>query len=535
MKIRRSYVTQKQTPFTIRTYLFEVTVTFLCLILLADCASLPGKEPGTPGILQEHGRTARLATIFDPAVIKHSDDSGFILLRDGDRALRERLYLADIADHSIDVQYYIWNRDMSGKLLARKLIEAADRGVSVRILLDDFSVGDRSELLLTVNSHANIQIRVYNPFVYRAGAAKWLNFAFDFERLNRRMHNKTYSVDGVAAIVGGRNIGDEYFNHNENLNFIDLDLFTVGSVVRQVSRSFQEYWASPWAIAIDRLVQSDFEQPGNDRIAALVDANKKELAWVLYSGQSGSPESHFAQSAKELVWAPAMFIYDQPGGENNDAYQQGPKRVASHLLQLATDSDREILLESAYFVLDESALALAARLREKGVEVRALTNSMASNDVLPNHTSYAMVREDILRQGIELHELRPDALSCLEYVGQEKYCDQDSFLGLHAKAAIFDRKTVYVGSCNLNLRSAYLNTEAGMFIESPLLAEIIAEQIESYMTLENSWRPILRDDNVVWVTKSNGKEEIILHEPQTSWLERVKEGILTLVPGAQYY
>ena len=535
MKIRRSYVAQNQTPFTIRTYLFEFTVTILCLILLANCTSLPDKDPGTPAILQEYDRTARLATIFDPAVIKHSDDSGFILLRDGDRALRERLYLADIADHSIDVQYYIWNSDMSGKLLARKLIEAADRGVSVRILLDDFSVGDRNEQLMTLNSHANIQVRVYNPFVNRAGAAKWLNFAFDFERLNRRMHNKTYSVDGVAAIVGGRNIGDEYFNRNENLNFRDLDLFTVGSVVRQVSQSFQEYWASPWAIPIDRLVQSDFEEASNDRIAAFVDANKTELARTINYSQSGSPENHMARSVNTLVWAPAMFVYDRPGGENNDAYQEGPKRVARQLLQLAAGSDREILLESAYFVLDEPALELAARLREKGVKVRALTNSMASNDVLPNHTSYAMVREDMLRQGIELHELRPDAGSCLESVGQEKYCDQDSFIGLHTKAAVFDRKTVYVGSCNLNLRSAYLNTEVGMFIESPLLAEMLAEQIESFMTLENSWHPILRDDNVVWVTKSNGEEEIILHEPQTSWLERVKEGVLSLVPGAKYY
>ena len=316
-------------------YLFKFAVTILCLILLAGCASLPNKDVVTSGILQENNRTVRLAKIFDSAVLKHSDDSGFILPRDGDRALRERLHLADIAERSIDVQYYIWNNDMSGKLLAQKLIEAADRGVSVRILVDDFSVGERNELLLTINSHGNIQIRVYNPFVYRSGAAKWLNFAFDFERLNRRMHNKTYSVDGVAAIIGGRNIGDEYFNHNENLNFRDLDLFIVGSVVRQISQSFQEYWASPWAIPIDRLVQSDFEEASNDRIATLVDANKTELAGILNSVQSASPKAHFARSVNELVWAPAMFIYDRPGGKNNDAYQQGPKIVASHLLLLA--------------------------------------------------------------------------------------------------------------------------------------------------------------------------------------------------------
>ena len=183
----------------------------------------------------------------------------------------------------------------------------------------------------------------------------------------------------------------------------------------------------------------------------------------------------------------------------------------------------------------EKALDRAAQLRDKGVSIRALTNSMASNDVLPNHASYAMVREGMLKSGIELHELRPDAASCLETIGRKEFCDEDTFFGLHAKAAVFDRKIVYVGSCNLNLRSAYLNTEVGMFVRSEELAEILGSEMEKAMIPENSWRPILRNNNVVWVTETDGVEEIVLHEPHTSWLERVKEGILTIVPGAKYY
>ena len=320
--------------------------------------------------------------------------------------------LANVAEHTIEAQYYIWNSDKSGRLLARKLIEAADRGVSVRIILDDFSVGDRNEQLLLVNSHPNIEIRIYNPFVKRHGVAKWLNFAFDFDRLNRRMHNKTFTVDGAVAIVGGRNIGDEYFNLNEHINFRDLDLLAVGPVVDQVSQSFREYWNSPWAIPIEILVSPDSKSSEQATLADLLLAHQTEESALLLPEYPQSPKTHITEIVEEVIWSPAKFIYDQPGGEKDEAYPEGPKPVAAHILKLIGESQEEVLIESAYFVLGDEALALAASLNERGVKTRALTNSMASNDVLPNHASYAMVREDILKSGIELHELRPDAASC---------------------------------------------------------------------------------------------------------------------------
>ena len=515
--------------------LCTILIFSACWAVLNNCAAVPTKELDASKPAPAYHKDSKLAGIFNTAVGEHRDDSGFILLRDGDRALYERVSLADMAEHTIDVQYYIWNSDKSGRLLAHQLIQAADRGVAVRIVLDDFSVGDRNEQLLALNSHANIEIRIYNPFVHRSGTAKWLNFAFDFQRLNRRMHNKTYTVDGTVAIVGGRNIGDEYFNHNEHLNFRDLDLFSVGPVVKQVARSFQEYWDSPWAIPMDRLAASAADQGGASQLKTLIDNFQPGSLELSFSGKTDSPEVHFNQSLDELVWAPATFVYDRPGGDEKEAYPQGPKRVAQHLLQLAGSSEQEVLVESAYFVLDETALQLAGRLHAKGVRIRALTNSMASNDVLPNHASYAMVREDMLKQGLELYELRPDAPSCLATVGQRAFCDDDSFLGLHAKAAVFDGKTIYVGSCNLNLRSAYLNTEVGMFVDSPVLAEKLITQIELNMQRVNSWQPMLKDQQVVWITETDGKEETSSHEPQTSWLDRVEEGLLMLVPGARYY
>lgn len=518
-----------------KEWIVPIALTALLSVMLSNCSSIPTKTVDTSQPASNYFADSKLSQIFSSIVQEHDDKSGFILLRDGDRALQKRLALANIAEHTIDAQYYIWNSDKSGKRLVQKLIQAADRGVSVRIILDDFSVGDRNKQLLAVNSHSNIQIRIYNPFVNRSGAAKWFNFAFDFERLNRRMHNKTYTVDGVAAIVGGRNIGDEYFNHNEHLNFRDLGLFTVGPAVKQVSQSFQEYWDSPWAIPIDQLVTSPPDQGDTIQLDAFLYEYQAELSQFSPSEKTKYPETYFNNSINELVWAPATFIYDRPGGDDKEAYPKGPKRVAKHLLELADKSNKEILIESAYFVLDEPALELVGRLHGKGVRMRALTNSMASNDVLPNHASYAMVRKDMLEHGIELFELRPDAKSCLETIGREAYCDDNSFLGLHAKAAVFDRSTIYIGSCNLNLRSAYLNTEVGMIIYSPFLAETLTKQIELNMKRENSWQAKLRDDQVIWVTETNGQEEISTHEPQTTWLERVKEGMLILVPGSEYF
>lgn len=507
----------------------------ICSLSINGCGSLPTTSDQASHRSPDSIPRSELARIFVDRANTDKTHSGFILLRNGDRALYERAALADIAEHTIDAQYYIWNSDRSGRYLAQKLIEAADRGVSVRILLDDFSIGNRNQHILAVHSHPQVEVRVYNPFVKRSGIAKWFNFAFDFERLNRRMHNKTYTVDGTAAIVGGRNIGDEYFNHNEQVNFRDLDVFTVGPVVTDVSMEFEEYWTSPWAIPIDQIVRSTSDLSERERLAELIEKQRVDSLDLLFPGKTTSPRAHFMHSVEELVWAPATFVYDRPGGDDKTAYPEGPKRVASHLLKIAGTSKEEVLVESAYFVLDDLGLDLAGQLRDRGVRMRALTNSMASNDVLPNHASYAMVRERMLEEGIELHELRPDARSCLDSVGRRSFCDSDSFFGLHAKSAVFDRKTIYVGSCNLNLRSAYLNTEVGMFIDSPVLAEELTAQIEVNMRPENSWRPLLKDNNVVWRVQENGKETIVPHEPHTGFRERFKEGILTLVPGAEYY
>ena len=307
-------------------------------VILNSCSSIPTKPVETNSPAEQIYPETMLSQIFHEDAREHGDKSGFILLRNSKRAFRERIYLADIAEQTIDAQYYIWNSDIIGKSLMRRLVQSADRGVRVRLILDDFCVSERSDKLLVINSHPNIEVRVYNPFVKRSGASKWLNFAVDFDRLNRRMHNKTYIVDGTAAIVGGRNIGDEYFGQNTHINFRDLDLFAIGPVVKQVAGSFQGYWDSPWAIAIDEMVPSDADQ---SYVSQLQDFQKDALsepAQAFFPGKIAAPDTHFNNLLRELVWAPATFVHDWPGGDDDQAYSDEPKQVAKHLLQLVENS-----------------------------------------------------------------------------------------------------------------------------------------------------------------------------------------------------
>lgn len=506
------------------------------LVVCCSCSRLPSKGPVSQPRPPQIKEDSRLYDLIDAEVNEQASNSGLLLLRNGNQALTERVYLADIAEQSIDAQYYIWNSDKSGKLLMQRLLKAAERGVSIRLLLDDFSIGDRNEQLLLLNSHPNVEVRIYNPFIMRSGVSKWINFIFDFERLNRRMHNKTFVVDQMVAITGGRNIGDEYFNQHEQLNFTDTDLLSIGPVVEQVAESFAAYWSSPWAVPIDLLLQEESMPMPEKPLGDFLSLDLAGQVHLRLPANRGELENHFQLLPAELTWAPAVFLADEPGGsEKDDAYSDDPKKVARHLVHIVNNSTREVLIESAYFVLNKAALELVAQAKARGVEIRALTNSMASNDVLPNHASYAMVREAMLEHGIELYELRPDAKSCLELLSRHEYCDSDSFIGLHAKAAVFDRETVYVGSLNFNLRSAYLNTEAAMIIESPVLAEQLAGQIELNMQQENSWHVVLDNGQVQWMTEVNGQKEISEHDPQTSWLERAEAGLLILVPGSEYY
>ena len=491
----------------------------LCLaLMLGGCASLPIAIERPPSAAYAAPAGTQLGQSLAARTAAHPGLSGLRILDSGYEALAARLELVEAAERAIDVQYYIWHSDASGTLLAQRLLAAAGRGVRVRVLLDDINIGGRDRMLVALDSHPGIEIRIYNPSAGRSTGAKVAGMAREFGRLNRRMHNKSFVVDGAAGIVGGRNIGDEYFGVGEELGFRDRDLLAIGPVVPEISRSFDAYWNSPWAYPVSALA------PGlstADAAAARQELGQRPVAAELMPLQRQTLAQARKPFAGDLIWAPAELVSDDPTPTMDDHGQVG--RVAAALGKLADATTSELLIESAYLVLDDAQHARVAGLTRRGVRVRALTNSLAANDVVANHASYAAQRKALLRSGAELHEYRPDAANCSELVDAHPRCGGASHYGLHAKSAVFDRKTLFVGSFNVNLRSRHLNFETALIVHSEELAAQLATAIEAGMALPSAWRVRLEaDGSTLW---SDGREEY-RHDPQTSRWRRLKPRLI---------
>lgn len=463
----------------------------------------------------------------------HEGQSGFLVLDSGKDALLDRLALIEAAQRSLDLQYYIWNSDVTGRYIAARVYAAAERGVRVRILLDDFNTGGRDAVLAALDAHPQIEVRIYNPI--DRGAPRWLGIIRDFSRINRRMHNKSLTADAAATIIGGRNIGDEYFDASHDLNFRDRDLLAVGPVVGQMSHAFDEFWNSEWAqpvgaIATEKLTAEDWERR---RASAL------ELEKTLAQSGYALPQdvaralTRFVSIVPHLVWASARLVVDELPRADGLHSDDVPKTVAVALRELTSEAQHEVLIESAYLIPGDSALELLSQLHARRVNVRALTNSLASNDLSTNHSGYARRREQMLRAGVDLYELRPDAESCSRLTADR--CAQGAVFGLHSKSVVFDRRIVYVGSFNLNLRSALLNTETALIIDSPDLAQQVAASIEENMRAQNSWHVAFdQQERLRWTTQRDGKEEQGGSEPDTGWWRRTIVSFYGLFPVEKY-
>lgn len=462
---------------------------------------------------------------------RHPGQSGVLLLDTGVEALRHRDALIEAAAHTIDAQYYIWNSDASGRYLAARLLAAAGRGVHVRVILDDINAAGRDLALAGLAAHPNVEIRIYNPTAAREGFLRVLGFVRDFSRVNRRMHNKSFTVDGAVTIVGGRNVGDEYFDLDPEVNFRDRELLAAGPVVAEVNAGFEAFWNSAWTRPVESLAGKDGELPPGEAFAAAV----RDVAALGYEAPAGLAGFIETETLPALLWAPARLVFDTPptpeGMEDADAEQ----RVALELRRLVAAASREILVESAYFILGDESLAEARRLHDAGVDLRALTNSLASNDLVTNHSGYARRRAAMLDAGIELFELRPDAAACRRLVTVSRACEAAPAFSLHSKSMVLDRRVVYIGSFNLNLRSTYLNSETALIVESPELAERVAASIEELLAPDSSWQVLRRQGGgLEWVTQVDGQEVREIHEPMTSVGRRFNSAFYRLFPLEKY-
>jgi cardiolipin synthase C len=457
---------------------------------LAACgtpAPLPKPPPGAALAPRDGGALAAVDTQLRAA--QGEAASGFRLLRTNQEALVWRLALIDSARHSLDLQYYVWFGDKVGQLTMARVIAAADRGVRVRLLFDDLNtllhdmshVELRDAALTRIDRHPHIEIRVFNAWRQRALVGRVFEGVADFQRLNRRMHNKQMVADNRAAIIGGRNIGDEYFGLHPAFNFLDLDVLGVGPVARDASAVFDRYWNSDWVRRLPRQTDSDLAAaPSPAEADALAALEGDARARGVLAGQR-SWQAEIEGLAASLYAGRSQVHTDSPsnaGGRSNHM----PEAFRALLLS----ARREVLITNAYVIPDAAFIDDLRSLTARGVTVRLLTNSLASHDVPAVNSHYEPWRQPLLEAGVRLHELRPDAALAREAVHMPPV--QGRFIGLHTKAMVIDRRHSFVGSMNLDPRSEVLNAEMGVLIDSPPLADALAAVMEHDMQAAHSWR-----------------------------------------------
>jgi putative cardiolipin synthase len=453
----------------------------------------------------------------------HPGKSGVIALPYGMDAYAARARLADVAERSLDVQYYIWHNDVSGNLLLDALRRAADRGVRVRLLLDDNNTGDLQAQLKALSGHPNLEVRLFNP--YRLRGLRALDFLFDFGRLNRRMHNKSFTADNQVTVVGGRNVGDEYFDVAAELEFLDLDVMAIGQVVRDVSRDFDRYWASESAIPAEQVLGRP--APGEVSAAPLPDAEQVELTRAYLEAVAQQP---FVKDmlARRLVfeWANVQLVSDDPSKGLGHAPADG--LLWTRLLKIVPPAKSRLDVVSPYFVPGDDGVELFVGIARRGVQVTILTNSLAATDVVAVHTGYARRRKPLLQGGVRLLEIQRDPASPLY---RRFSTGSSSASSLHAKTFSLDRSVLFVGSFNFDPRSAKLNTEMGLVIESQAMASAVSDAIAGPLT-ERSYIVRLRPDGAVeWVERTaDGVERVWDEEPATSTGRRLGVKVLSLLP-----
>nr|WP_038458600.1 phospholipase D family protein [Paraburkholderia xenovorans] len=483
-----------------------------------------------------------LRTALMPVEAAHPDQSGFRLLPNGTDALQMRIALARAATRTLDMQYYIANEDTTGKLLLGAALYAADHGVRVRMLVDDLNFKDIDRVMAGLNSHENIEIRVFNPFgsAQQGLFERTTNVFTQIGHFTRRMHNKAMIADNQLAIVGGRNLGDEYFSASETLQFRDLDVLAAGPITADISASFDDYWNSSIAYPLRVLNKQKFD-------AKELDQTRDELRqhWRTnadpYNAKPLNATPLASQIAKDqlgLTWAPAEFKADLP----EKIVHPSPDYVSppmQRLGELMRDAQKDFLVISPYFVPHETGVKAAGELTHRGVRIAVLTNSLAATDAVAVQAGYNPFRVPLLQQGVELYEFKPE-----QHMPRVGFTGSRSRASLHAKTYVIDRKILVIGSMNLDPRSANLNTELALVIHSPPLAEQVAQIFDRATAPDESYRVTLADgaqlaylrsigaplSPLVWTDVENGTRRTYIFDPQAGLYRNALTGLFSLLP-----
>jgi cardiolipin synthase C len=514
----------------------RLLATACAAALISACATLPpGAEfPREPSRALETPQETKLGKLTQGWSAAHGGLSGFRLLPGGIDSFSLRAEMADAAERTLDAQYFILHGDDTGRLFIRRLLAAADRGVRVRILLDDANTVGGDRRIVALAAHPKIEVRLFNPFRLSAPILRQTNLALEAQRLSRRMHNKVLITDNAIAVAGGRNIGDEYFAANRAFEFGDFDVFVAGPpAVTRLSRSFDTYWNDALSIPAEALTDAT---PGSlEAYRKELDEHGNRMADSDYERhvREGTPLNRIVAGTSPLVFARARVLYDSPDKAKPDADADDPRTLRDELMGACRATRSELMIVTPYLVPGESQLAMLRELRARGVRVRILTNSLASTDVPVVHAGYRKVRLPLVQMGVELFEVKPQlgqpqvGHTTLSYEAGEQF-------SLHAKVFVFDRQRVFVGSANFDMRSLHLNTEVGLIIDSAELARQAAERFEAITIPANSYQvktaTRLGEPAVAWITENDGKLVELDHEPGANFAREFVVNAVSILP-----
>jgi len=502
----------------------------LLTLLFTGCASLPDNSGRSKSYAYTDTQNTAISRDFSIYRQQNPGKDGFLLLTNGLDAFVARAVLAESAERSLDVQYYLYHDDMVGGLFTAILLRAAERGVRVRLLLDDMDLDGRDRGVIALDSHPNIEIRIFNPF--DRSFSRLPQFVTGLGSVTRRMHNKSFTVDNVVSILGGRNIGNAYFDADPTLEFADLDVVAVGGVVTDVSSAFDRYWNAAIVYPATTLITKEIDEAEVPKKYELI------LDFIEQNGGSkyimALDNSDLAQRIRNnslrFYWGIADLVVDDPEKvtSSRDATEL---HLATQLAPYFEELESELIVVSPYFVPGSEGVEFFRSLIDRGIRVKILTNSLASNDVAVVHAGYAKYRNSLLRAGVELYEMNKTLTR--EQRKEKKGVGASSKASLHAKTFVLDREKVFIGSLNLDPRSFYENTEIGLVIEQEEIARGMAEGLDRDIA-KSTFRLELRgegdNEKLLWHGTENGVSVTYDVDPHTGFWHRFGIIFMRLLP-----
>jgi putative cardiolipin synthase len=500
------------------------------------CVSMPPNTQLPQSTAYTDTKNTKIGSAVVEAVAVNNNQTGVLLLNTGLNAFGARVALAKAAQRSLDVQYYLFHRDLSGRLLLDQLLQAADRGVRVRLLVDDMDMADTDLGVAVLDAHPNMEVRLFNPFARdRSRLGQYIS---RFGSVTRRMHNKSFTADNQMTIIGGRNVGDEYFGADPSVSFADMDVLLAGTAVQEVSTSFDLYWNSELSYRVSSLGEKAPTE------VAVQQARKNLNNWVsqqqnsvyVKSLKNSSLALAIENQSINYQWAEVKIFYDQPNKISSNRDRKD-LNMSQYIAPYFEHAKHEILVISPYFVPGKAGTKMLCDIHKRGVRISVLTNSLASTDVAVVHAGYLRYRKKLLQCGIELYEANSKVV--MRDTGSQEYKiesdDKKEKLGLsrsslHAKMFVFDRRHTFIGSLNLDPRSIVENTEIGSIIESTTVGEAVAGELNSKIPRLAYKLTLDSEGDVIWTGYENGQIITFDVEPDTDFMRRLTTQIMRFMP-----